>query len=164
MIFVTVGEQLPFDRLINAIDDWASDSAEEVFAQIGNSQLKPKNIQYKKHIDPVEFKRVFLAADLIIAHAGMGTIITAMELRKPLLVMPRQANFGEHRNDHQLATAKRFLEQGYISVAFDVPELMKKLEDLHSSKNFTHTNQNARISDNLIKVIHDFVFDREHYR
>lgn len=160
MIFVTVGEQLPFDRLINAVDNWASDSGEEVFAQIGNSQLKPENIQYKNHIDPIEFKRVFLAADVIIAHAGMGTIIMALELRKPLLVMPRQACFGEHRNDHQLATAKRFLEQGYITVAYDVPELMKKLENLHNSKTITATNQNVRISNKLIKVIQDFIFDR----
>jgi UDP-N-acetylglucosamine transferase subunit ALG13 len=160
MIFVTVGEQLPFDRLITAVDIWAADSGEEVFAQIGNSQLKPKNIQYKKHVDPIEFKHVFLEADFIIAHAGMGTIITALELRKPLLVMPRQASFGEHRNDHQLATAKRFLEQGYISVADDVPELMKKLEDLRNSKNFNATTQNVRISNKLIEVIRDFVFDR----
>lgn len=161
MIFVTVGEQLPFDRLITAVDNWASDSGKEVFAQIGNSQLKPKNIQYKKHIDPLEFKRIFLAADFIIAHAGMGTIITALELGKPLLVMPRQACFGEHRNDHQLATAKRFLEQGYITVANDVPELLKKLEDLHNANNIPAATQNIRISGKLIKVIHDFAFDRE---
>jgi len=161
MIFVTVGEQLPFDRLIIAIDNWAADSNTEVFAQIGNSQLKPKNIQYEKHIDPLEFKRVFLAADAVIAHAGMGTIITALELGKPLLVMPRQACFGEHRNDHQLATAKRFLEQGYITVANDVPELMKKLEDLHNANHIPTTTQNIRISGKLIKVIHEFIFDGE---
>ncbi|MDP3559232.1 MAG: glycosyltransferase [Legionellaceae bacterium] len=161
MIFVTVGEQLPFDRLISAVDDWASDSGEEVFAQIGNSQLKPNIIQYKKHLDPIEFKRAFLAADVIIAHAGMGTIITALELGKPLLVMPRQACFGEHRNDHQLATAKRFLKQGYISVAFDVPELMEKLGSLSESTNINRTTQDVRTSNKLIKVIKDFIFDTE---
>ncbi len=159
MIFVTVGEQLPFDRLINAVDSWAVNSNEEVYAQIGNSQLKPNFIQYKKHLNPVEFNHAFLAADVIIAHAGMGTIITALELGKPLLVMPRQASFGEHRNDHQLATAKRFLEQGYISVAADVPELIKKLGDLSAIMNITRNNQNIRISNKLIMVIRDFIFD-----
>ncbi len=158
MIFVTVGEQLPFDRLISAVDAWASDSGEEVFAQIGNSQLKPTAIKYQKNLDPLEFKRVFLAADVIIAHAGMGTIITALELGKPLLVMPRQACFGEHRNDHQLATAKRFLEQGYISVALDVPALINKLGNLYEIANTARNTKDVRISKKLIKVIQNFIF------
>jgi UDP-N-acetylglucosamine transferase subunit ALG13 len=158
MIFVTVGEQLPFDRLIIAIDDWAADSGTEVFAQIGNSQIKPKYIQYKKHIDPVEFKRIFLAADAVIAHAGMGTIITAMELRKPLLVMPRKALLGEHRNDHQLATAKRFLEQGYVDVAFDEVELVEKLGRYKNAPQNVGKAINTKTSDRLIQIIRGFIF------
>jgi UDP-N-acetylglucosamine transferase subunit ALG13 len=163
MIFVTVGEQLPFDRLITAVDNWASDSGEAVFAQIGNSHLKPNAIKYKKTLDPLEFNRAFLEASVIIAHAGMGTIITALELGKPLLVMPRQARFGEHRNDHQLATAKRFLEKGYISVASDVPELMKKLANLHEITNIIKKNNEIRISKKLIKVIQDFIFEEKNH-
>ncbi len=159
MIFVTVGEQLPFDRLIKAVDDWASDSGEEVYAQIGKTLLTPKTIKYKKHLDPLEFNQAFHAADIIIAHAGMGTIITAIESGKPLLVVPRQARFGEHRNDHQLATAKRFLEQGYISVAFDVPELIKKLENLQDVIRTTRNTKDIKISQKLIQVIHNFIFD-----
>ncbi|MBV5329112.1 MAG: hypothetical protein JZU65_16040 [Chlorobium sp.] len=159
MIFVTVGEQLPFDRLINAVDEWASVSGEEVYAQIGNSRLTPKTIKYKKNLDPLEFNESFLAADIIIAHAGMGTIITALELGKPLLVVPRQARFGEHRNDHQLATAKRFLEQGCISVAFDIPELIEKLESLQDVIKTTRNTKDVKISQKLIQVIRDFIFD-----
>jgi UDP-N-acetylglucosamine transferase subunit ALG13 len=158
MIFVTVGEQLPFDRLIIAIDNWAADSGAEVFAQTGNSQFKPKYIQYKKHIDPVEFKRIFLAADAVIAHAGMGTIITAMELRKPLLVMPRKALLGEHRNDHQLATAKRFLEQGYVDVAFDEIELIEKLGRYKNAPQNAGKAINTQTSDRLIQIIRGFIF------
>ena len=47
------------------------------------------------------------AAAAIVAHAGMGTILTALETGKRLLVMPRRAALGEHRNDHQLATVSR---------------------------------------------------------
>jgi UDP-N-acetylglucosamine transferase subunit ALG13 len=159
MIFVTVGEQLPFDRLINAVDEWASVSGEEVFAQIGKTLLTPKTIKYKKHMDPFQFNQAFLAADIIIAHAGMGTIITAIELGKPLLVVPRLACFGEHRNDHQLATAKRFLGQGYISVAFDVPELIKKLENLQDVIKTTRNTKDIKISKKLIQEIRSFIFN-----
>ena len=68
----------------------------------------------------------------MIAHAGMGSIITALELGKPIMVMPRRASLGEHRNDHQVATAKRFAEQGRIMVAFNEKELVDKLDQLKS--------------------------------
>jgi UDP-N-acetylglucosamine transferase subunit ALG13 len=71
------------------------------------------------------------AADAIVAHAGIGTILTALELGKPVLVMPRRAKFGEHRNDHQLATARRFAELGRVSVAFDETELSARLDELY---------------------------------
>ena len=66
----------------------------------------------------------------MISHAGMGSIITALELGKRIIVMPRRANLGEHRNDHQLATAKRLSEQGRIMVAFTEQELVDKLDQL----------------------------------
>lgn len=130
MIFVTVGEQLPFDRLIRIVDAWAVDSSHEVFAQIGYSSFTPSYIQYEKFLSPEKFKEQFKSADIIVAHSGMGTIITSLELGKPVLVMPRQAALGEHRNDHQFATAKRFLELNFVDVAFDENELQKKLKNI----------------------------------
>jgi len=62
----------------------------------------------------------------------MGSIITALELGKQIIVMPRRANLGEHRNDHQIATAKYFAEQGRILAAFDEQELFDKLDHLRT--------------------------------
>jgi len=157
MIFVTVGEQLPFDRLIRTVDVWAGTSKKEIFAQIGRSNYTPKHISYKAFLTPEEFKEKFMAAELIVAHAGMGTIISALELNKPILVMPRQAALGEHRNEHQFATAKRFLELNYISVAFDEVKLKAKLEnpgELLSSRKRHHALGPSPL---LIKTIRDFI-------
>jgi UDP-N-acetylglucosamine transferase subunit ALG13 len=57
----------------------------------------------------------------------MGSIISAMSQGKPILVMPRCASLREHRNDHQLATARRFRELGRILVAMDAQELDAQL-------------------------------------
>jgi len=57
-------------------------------------------------------------------------ILGALEMGRPLLVMPRRAALGEHRNDHQLATARRFAELGSVSAAFDEAELHAKLDTL----------------------------------
>jgi UDP-N-acetylglucosamine transferase subunit ALG13 len=160
MIFVTVGEQLPFDRLIQAVDEWASTSKKEIFAQIGKSRYMPKHISYKAFLTPEEFKEKLFAAEVIVAHAGMGTIITALELGKPVLIMPRQAVLGEVRNDHQFSTAKRFLALNYAIVAFDEVELkdrLKKLEGPISYQNFVKVTGPSQL---LIKTICDFIEEK----
>lgn len=129
MIFVTVGTQLPFDRLVRVVDEWAGRAGRtDVVAQIGSSSLSPKFMRFHEHIPPAEFSRHVEEADLVISHAGMGTILNALCLGKPIIVMPRQARLGEHRNDHQLATARRFRELGRITVAMDDGELAQQLD------------------------------------
>lgn len=132
-IFVTVGTDLPFDRLVRTLDDWAPAHPEfEIFAQIGETSFRPQNIPYTHFIEPPEFKQRFQESDLIVSHAGMGTILSSLSFQKPLLVMPRIAAKGEHRNEHQLATAKHLKALNKINVAPDEKELLRILESLQS--------------------------------
>jgi UDP-N-acetylglucosamine transferase subunit ALG13 len=132
MIFVTVGTQLPFDRLIRTIDRWASARPyADAFAQIGPAQYRPHHMPWAEFLDAEECRRKTEQADVVVAHAGMGSILTALEYGRPILVMPRLSALGEHRNDHQLDTAKKLLAQGRIFVAFDENQLLEKLEYLN---------------------------------
>lgn len=107
MIFVTVGSQMPFDRLIAAVDVWAMHHPYiEILAQIGVTQFAPSYMRGVDAFKPSEFADVCQAAQLIIAHAGMGSILTALQYGKPIVVMPRKGALRETRNDHQLAAAK----------------------------------------------------------
>jgi UDP-N-acetylglucosamine transferase subunit ALG13 len=155
MIFVTVGTQLPFDRMIAAIDQWAGQRGRaDVFAQIGPTEYEPKYLQWAQFVDAEEFQRRVEQADVIIGHAGMGSIITALELGKPIIVMPRRADLGEHRNEHQMATAKRFQAQGRIVVAFDEAQLIEKLdrlENLHAGQRIS-----SQASPQLLDTIRAF--------
>jgi UDP-N-acetylglucosamine transferase subunit ALG13 len=129
MMFVTVGTQGAFDRLVRTVDDWAGlRNKSDVFAQIGPSDYRPKHIAATRFLDPPEFRRRIEAARIVVAHAGMGSIITALEQGKPIIVMPRRADLREQRNDHQIATARQFARQGRIIVAFDEGELREKLD------------------------------------
>jgi UDP-N-acetylglucosamine transferase subunit ALG13 len=131
MIFVTVGTQLPFDRMIHAIDHWAGRiGRRDVFAQIGPSLYRPRHIEWKHFLNAEACREKTRAASLVVAHAGMGTIITALEMGKPVLVMPRRMALGEQRNDHQLATVEQLLRQGKVSAALDADELIEKLDRL----------------------------------
>ena len=127
MIFVTVGVQLPFDRLIRAVDDWAGHHGRhDIVAQAGTSAFKPRHIDVRQTLVPTEFRRFVEQAELIVAHAGMGSIITALELGKRIVVMPRRAALGEHRNDHQLSTARYMAEQNLVTVADSAEDLRRE--------------------------------------
>jgi UDP-N-acetylglucosamine transferase subunit ALG13 len=129
VIFVSVGSQAPFDRLIRAVDEWAGvRKRSDVFAQIASGSYQPRHIKFTTFVDPAECRRLIGQADVVVAHAGMGTIISSLELGKPIVVMPRRARFRETRNDHQVAAAKYFGEQGRIIVATDEHELSEKLD------------------------------------
>lgn len=147
---------MPFDRLIRTVDRWAKQSGrKDVFAQIGPSGTSPKNIPWRRNLKPLEFKERMQNASAIVAHAGMGTILTALELNKPILVMPRRGDLRETRNDHQVATAKRFEEQGRLVAAYDDEELMKKLDELLQIKPGKRIINQA--SPELLERLRDFV-------
>jgi UDP-N-acetylglucosamine transferase subunit ALG13 len=131
MIFVTVGTDVPFDRLVRVVDEWAGRrSRKDVFAQIGSTLWKPAHLAYRQFLAPDEFMAHFAQARVVVAHAGMGTILSALRCEKPILVMPRYAALGETRNDHQLATARRLSAIGRVTVAIDEAELRDRLERL----------------------------------
>ncbi|MGA3171437.1 MAG: glycosyltransferase [Chthoniobacteraceae bacterium] len=131
MIFVTVGTELPFDRLVRAVDDWARENNRtDFFAQIGEGGWEPRFIRFQHFIEPPEFARVLASASVVVSHAGAGIILTALRWEKPLLVMPRRASLGEQRNEHQLATARYLAEMGKVGVALDENELRNKLMHL----------------------------------
>lgn len=134
MIFATVGTQLPFDRLIQMIDQIAPTLDEKVFAQIGaDPAYKPINIDYVLVLRPAEFARRMAECRVIISHAGIGSILTARKLGKPIIVVPRQLKFGEHRNDHQLATCRGVGGRPGIFVASTAEELEELLRSPHLS-------------------------------
>lgn len=130
MIFITVGTQLPFDRMVKALDVWGKNSSEELFAQIGQSSFEPQNITFEAFVTPIKADELFQKASIIIAHAGMGSILTALKYQKPIVVMPRKASLGEHRNEHQTATADWVKGLNGVYVAQDEVELIEIISNL----------------------------------
>ena len=133
MILLTVGTQLPFDRLVRALDAWCAASGRtDVFGQIGavgSQGYRPKHFEWSEFLAPGKLDQLARQADLVVAHAGMGSIISALQYAKPIVIMPRRGALGEHRNDHQLATAARFADRNGVFVADDesvLPEVIAR--------------------------------------
>lgn len=106
MIFVTIGSMFPFDRLIQVMDAWAlANPGQEVLAQIGDGAYEPKHMKFVRRLSQTEFGQTVAGAALIVSHAGMGTVITAGRAGRPMVLLPRLQEWGEHTTDHQIATA-----------------------------------------------------------
>lgn len=147
---------MAFDRLIKAVDHWAAQTGRsDLFAQIGPSNFKPRHMEWTQELRPAEFRKRMMDATAIVAHAGMGTILNALELGKPLLVMPRRGDLRETRNNHQIATAKRFEEQGRLAVVYDESALSEKLDHLTLLKPSEPIDHRA--SSELLERLRNFV-------
>jgi len=129
VIFATVGTQLAFPRLITALDAIAGLHGLEIIAQTCDPTPGTHHIECREHLAPAEFDALFARAELVVAHAGIGTILTARTLAKPLLLMPRRVSLGEHRNDHQMATARFVAAFAGIRIAWTESDLEAKILD-----------------------------------
>ena len=155
MIFVTVGTQMPFDRLVRAVDDWAGVAGVEVEAQTANGSYRPSHVHATPWLKPDEFRARLERADAVIGHAGMGTILSALEFGKPLLVLPRRGHLGETRNDHQVATARRFGERCWVLVAQTEKHVAPLATQLLERAEGTRVPTAA--SESLVRRIRDFL-------
>ena len=84
-------------------------------------------------LSPAEFEAAYAESDAIVGHAGVGTLFAALERGTPIVVLPRESSRRETRNDHQIATAKRFEELCGVSVAWGEAELGARLDGLSSA-------------------------------
>lgn len=123
LIFLTIGTQLPFDRLVQIVDSYPNNNNEQIFAQIGIGKYRPRNFDYSQAVSPQEYKEKVLSARVIISHAGIGTVLSAKKFGKPIILFPRRAALGEHRNDHQLATCKQLEDRRGVYVTYDEAQL-----------------------------------------
>lgn len=132
MIFLTIGTHEPFDRLVRAVDDWCvgPGAGQEIFGQITEPHAngyRPKNFEWVSRLSPTDYAARFARADIILSHAGMGSIITALQAGKPIVVMPRRGHLRETRNDHQYTTVQMLGRRPGIYVAEDETRLAETL-------------------------------------
>jgi UDP-N-acetylglucosamine transferase subunit ALG13 len=151
MIFLAVGTQFGFDRLVRAVDKIVEQKLiqDEVFAQIGPGQYKPAAMKYVVNLEKEEFDKTFNSCNAMISHAGMGNISLALKANKPLLVLPRLKQYGEVVNNHQVDTAKKFEHLDHILVAYNENELIDKIKLLKTFVPKTRIPNRQRVIDRI---------------
>ncbi len=158
MIFLTVGTQFGFDRLVEAVDHCLAQKVidDAVFAQIGPGRYIPKHMDSAPSLDRDSFITMVHSCDGIVSHAGMGSITMALDAGRALLVMPRRAKYGEVVNDHQVESAMRFEKLGHVLVAYDTDELPEQLARLRT---FVPEGRVAN-RDGVIERVRGFLSER----
>ena len=156
-IFITLGSQkFQFNRLLKAIDKLCENKGinSEIFAQIGYSDYKPINYNYKEFLDHDEFGREMDKADIVITHGGTGAIIGAVKKGKKVIAVPRLAKYGEHVDDHQLQLIEQFKELNLIYACEDM-DLQKALKIVRNTVYKTYESNTQKIIDSLEEFINE---------
>lgn len=156
MIFITLGSQkFQFNRLLETVDILIDKKAitDEVFAQIGYSDYKPRNYKYQEFLDRDEFVEWEEKCDILITHGGTGAIIGAVKKGKRVIAVPRLAKYGEHVDDHQIQIIEQFKNQNLICGLDSCRELEEALEFVHTHKFDEYVSNTTTI----IKSIERFI-------
>lgn len=160
MIFATVGTQLPFDRMVNVFDNWVKkQGVKGCFSQICKGGTPTQHMQCAEMLTASQFAKKIADCKVILGHAGIGTVLTALRVQKPIIMMPRQSVYGEHRNDHQVATAKEFMRRAGMHVAWNEAELEKLLNQYQSLSSGIEIYNDA--DPHLLSAVSGFIYGRE---
>lgn len=156
LIFVTLGSQkFQFNRLLIEVDRLVEEKkiTEEVFAQIGYSDYKPKNYKYKNFLDRDEFINSMEKCDKVITHGGTGAIIGAVKQGKKVIAVSRLEKYGEHVDNHQLQIINQFKEMNFIEGINEIVELERCLSKINEVKFSTYISN----TNNILKSLEEFI-------
>ena len=176
MIFVSLGTQdKPFNRIIDYVislkENLKEIKSEKIIIQLGQTKLLKSDIERIESLEniiiydmlkPEKMKDIIKDADIIITHAGVGTIMECLERNKEIIVVPRKVENLEHVNNHQEEIAYEMEKQGFLTKVDTYEELENKImmllkdKDTNDDKSMNkkkYISNNEKFNDNLIKYL-----------
>lgn len=125
-VFVTLGTIKPFrfDALVDALVKLAS-SVDFVW-QLGETTRDTLPGVGHAWMSAEDFDRAARDADVVVAHAGVGTALRLLEIGHYAILVPRRAVREEHVDDHQTQVAAAFDTLG-IAKTVEAPKISLEL-------------------------------------
>ena len=159
MILVTVGvSNLPFDRLVAAADDLATDG-ETVVVQYGAARVRPRRAVCFDYLPFVELQEWVAKARVVVCHAGIGSVAMCLTTGVHPVVVPRLERLRESVDEHQLAFARRLDELELATVVEDVSELAQAVRSVPAGQ--PRTGLSGQLADELLAYIGEVRGGRE---
>ena len=160
MIFVTVGtHEQPFNRLVQKIDELKRDGIikEDVIIQTGFSTYEPQYCQWSKLLPYQQMIKNVKDARIVITHGGPASFIMPLQIGKIPIVVPRQHQFNEHVNDHQVEFAKNVAQRmGRIILVEDIDtlgDIIINYEESVTGMGNEMTSNNEKFNEALEKIV-----------
>lgn len=160
MIFVTVGtHEQPFNRLIKKMDDLVASGEikEKVVIQYGFSTYEAKHCEMHKMMSFDEMQEHFKDARIVITHGGPSSFVEALQYGKVPIVVPRQLEFNEHVNNHQVDFTKLIANRmNNIILVYDINKLGETIanyDTIVKTKNSGESSNNKKFNEKLEKIV-----------
>ena len=155
-LFVPLGTQkFPFNRLIKALNALVEKGVfkpEEIVMQSSLYEVEPKFTHYEL-IPASQFEELIEKAELVITHSGVNSIISCMKRTKPLVIVPRLKQYGEHVDNHQVEIAQLMKQKFDVIVVEDMKDLEGAIKE---AKNHVYKQWVSHNSE-LVRAIKDIV-------
>ena len=146
-ILVTVGTT-PFDELIKACDNFFALKGDfQVVAQTGNGLYSPKYMTFFDFTDDIE--KYYQWSDLIICHAGAGTVYKLLEKEKKMIVVPNL----KRRESHQLDICRFLQENGLAMVLESLDDIRIQIKNIQNMKFEKYNKEENQLAEAIYQII-----------
>lgn len=158
MILVTLGTQdKPFPRILSALEALKRKGYinDDIFVQAGYTQFNSDILNIKDYYSQTQLDELRQKADLIITHAGVGSILDSLKFKKKVIGVARLKKYGEHANDHQYEILDVFSKDGYILRCDNFDDLANIIQ---SANKFTPKNypfDNSKVLETILNAINN---------
>ena len=146
-IFITVGTT-HFDSLIKYLDKYLIEDYDITF-QIANGKYKPMNFPYFRFIDSIA--NYIDSADVVITHAGAGSIYSLLEKMKKIIVVPNI----DRQDKHQLEIANFVEENDYGFYAHDYIEIIPYIENINFKEFKKYKKEDFHKASEILSFVED---------
>ena len=126
---------------------------DEVVAQIGVSEYEPRFMKWHRFLDKETFDNYIQSCDVLVTHAGEGSIMTGLLMKRKVVAVPRYEKLGEHVSDHQLEIARALEKQNNIINVEDTADLERVMAHIDDYVPEEYVSG----KETIIKTICDFI-------
>lgn len=156
--FVSVGNgREPFNRLIKGVTAVVQQLPQPVIVQHGHTPLNCSMCAGVQFVSMSEFERMIKQAELLILHAGAGSVIQAVRARKVPVVMPRRARYRECIDDHQVEFAEELAAAHRLILVEEPERIPDAVAQAHSGQRAPMWTSNNSV---MLQLVMDILQER----
>jgi len=145
-ILVTVGSTR-YDELIKVVDTVLVNENYDVEMQIADGKYIPINYKYFTFIENI--REYYERSDIVITHAGAGTIYELLELEKKIIIVPNL----DRADNHQIDIARYMDENGYATTLWKCEDLIKVINEVNKKQFIKMTKEQFFKTDEIIEYM-----------